>query len=177
MGTPHGPCRPLTHVNQVCVADTRVLDPGVEASSPQAPAPTHQHVREHEGGQQPAVHHCVPDQHVQPFGLCEAGHVQHHGTWGRWVMRSGHGQFRSAPPWHPPGPGPPPLGKSPQTSQGRDAVGAREGGRQDTGRSSRAHPHARPRAPGPTGTGPQEWETGDHRGPTEGLRVPFSHFW
>lgn len=56
-------------------AVNRVLDKPVSLM-----APTHQHVWQHQGGERPAVHSCVLDQHVEPLGLREAGHVQHHGT-------------------------------------------------------------------------------------------------
>lgn len=73
----------------------------------QAPVPTHQHLREHQGSQRPAVHSRVPDQHVQSLGLCEAGHIQHHSTCGRWAVSTG-----QPSPGCLCGVGRPPLGES-----------------------------------------------------------------
>lgn len=157
MGNPHGPCRPLTRVNRVCVADAQVLDPGVKPRPP-GPAPTHQHVWEHKGSQQPAVHHRVPDQHVQPFSLCEAGHVQHHGTWGRWAVRSGHGQSQVSPSTGIPlVQDPHPRGSS-QTSQRQAVVGGCEGATRTQDGAAEHTLTPRPLSPGTYGGEPTRME-------------------
>lgn len=150
----------------VCSRHLSIRRTGCRSRRPaQAPVPTHQHLREHQGSQRPAMHSRVPDQHVQPLGLCEAGHVQHHSTCGRRAVSTGQPAQGVCVVW-----GPAPGGVLEDGQTQRQDTGD---GCEATRRQSVARPRPFPRRPSPPRLGdvPSRTEDiGKCSGPTEDRR-------